>query len=92
MKLVLKYEEDVRLYSEELTYHRLLAFVEREFPIEGQNIEITFTDEDGDSITIASEDDIAIVEDYFKEKQYVKLNVRGQKKEKKEPQHEEDHC
>lgn len=31
MKLVLKCEEAILLYTEELTYHLLLAFVEREF-------------------------------------------------------------
>lgn len=31
MKLVIKYEEEVRLFSLELHYHTLLAFIQAEF-------------------------------------------------------------
>ena len=45
-----------------------------------RSIEISFIDEEGDAIVIASEDDILILESYFNDKAYVKLNVNGQKK------------
>jgi hypothetical protein len=61
MKLLLKREEEMKLFTKELTYNGLIAFIEQEFQIEPQSIEITFIDDEGDSITIASEDDIAIL-------------------------------
>jgi hypothetical protein len=83
MKLVCRYEEEVKLYAQELSFERLLEFVGSEFGLEGASIEISFTDEEGDAIAIACEDDILILESYFTDKAYVKLNVKGRKREER---------
>lgn len=65
MKLVLKRQEEIKLFTEGLAFDPLILFIQREFDVDVKTIEITFIDEDGDSITIASEDDMAIIESYF---------------------------
>lgn len=62
----------------------------REFGLESGSIEISFTDEEGDAIAIAAEDDILILESYFTDKAYVKLNVKGRKREERGEKYERD--
>lgn len=90
MKLVCRYEGEVKLYAQELSYERLLEFVGREFGLEGGSLEISFTDEEGDAIAVASEDDMLILESYFADKAYVKLNVKGRKREDRVENDERD--
>ena len=44
MKLVIQYLEQVKLFSQELVYDVILAYVQAEFNLPSHNIEITFTD------------------------------------------------
>lgn len=48
MKLVLKYNDLVKLYNEPLEFKGLLDYAEREINLERESICMCFTDEEGD--------------------------------------------
>ena len=62
MKLVLKYNSTIKLYTEEIEYQMLLNFVQKELNLEKDTIALTFTDDEGDEIVIASNDDLSVME------------------------------
>ena len=62
MKLVLKYNTTIKLYTEEIEYQMLLNFVQKELNLEKDTIALTFTDDEGDEIVIASNDDLSVME------------------------------
>lgn len=75
MKLVLKWKEEIKLYASELHYHALVGFISAGFGLKEEGIEITYVDQDGDNITVASQDDLLLLSEYFTGKEYVKLAV-----------------
>jgi hypothetical protein len=44
MKLVLKWDSEIRLFNSQLNYHDLRAFIQSEFGLEGQEFEMTYDD------------------------------------------------
>lgn len=64
MKIVFKANSNVKMYSGEVKYHHLKAFVEKEFPtLKSWNM--SFEDEEGDSIMINSDIDIEVMVEMF---------------------------
>lgn len=81
MKLVLKWKEEVKLFTSELQYPLLVGFISAGFGLKEEGIEITYVDQDGDNITVASQEDLLLLAEYFSGKEYVKLSVEGKIKE-----------
>lgn len=84
MKLVLKYNEDIKLFSRPIDYDSIVAFVTEEYAIDPATLELSFLDEDNDNITILSNEDVEVMLAVFEGKEYVKINVQGELKEVKE--------
>lgn len=78
MKLVLTFKDAVKLYSDSFQYDLILGFVIREFNIKGDTVSLTFVDQDGDNITVMSNDDIEVMIAVNQNKEYVKLRVDGE--------------
>lgn len=55
MKLVLKWKEEIKLFTSELNYEALVSFIGAEYGLKDDGIEITYVDQDGDNITVASQ-------------------------------------
>lgn len=77
MKLVLKHNEDIKLYTEEMTYEPLIDFVETELALERPTINLCYTDDEGDQIVIASDEDLHVMETLVGNKSYIKVQVTG---------------
>lgn len=84
MKLVLKYNEDIKLFSKPIDYDSIVAFVVEEYSIDPATLELSFLDEDNDNITLLSNEDVEVMQAVFDGKEYVKINVQGLIKEVKE--------
>lgn len=78
MKLVLKHNDSIKLYSLALDYDTLVHFICKEFRIRREDLELSFLDEEGDNITILSNDDIEVMTSLFEGKDYVKIQVTGE--------------
>ena len=76
MKFVIKEKDNsVKLFSgEEPTYTNIKAFIQREFP-QIHNIELTFTDEDGDVVMLSSQDDFSAMLEMFPDRKIMKIDV-----------------
>ena len=65
MKLVLKCKEEIKLFTSELNFETLASFISAGFGLREQGIEITYVDQDGDNITVASQEDLLLLTEYF---------------------------
>ena len=81
MKLVLKYNEDIKLFSKPIDYDSIVAFVLQEYCIDPASLELSFLDEDNDNITLLSNEDVEVMQAVFEGKEYVKINVQGNVRE-----------
>jgi hypothetical protein len=57
MKIVLKGNNFVKMYTGEVTYNNLANFIKENYPTIG-SFTLSFQDEDGDYVMIASETDV----------------------------------
>lgn len=78
MKLVLKYNDDVKLFTNSLDFDQIVSFACKEFNIRPDSLHISFLDEDNDEITILGNEDIEVMQALFDGKEYVKVNVNGE--------------
>lgn len=77
MKLVLKLKETVKLADSTLNYEELLAFIEKEHHLKKESISLSFIDDEGDNITVMSDEDLEVMIAVHDGKQYVRINVEG---------------
>lgn len=77
MKLVLKYDHVTKLYTDELDYSQIVAFVQEEMGLQPESLSIAYTDPEGDEIVVASDEDLAIMATLLEGKPYVKIHVSG---------------
>ena len=82
MKLVLKYSNNVKLYTQDLSYCALIDFIEREFSLKKETINLSYIDDDNDQIGVSNEEDLNILETISESKSYVKMNIKGEQKPK----------
>ena len=75
MKIVLVNKKEIKLYNGEFSYNPIVKFATQEFHLENNTIELSFKDEEGDVITITSDDDLEIMKAVFQGKQYLRINV-----------------
>ena len=78
MKLVLNFKEAVSLFSDQPQYEAIATFAAQHFRIKRSTLELSFLDEDGDNISIISEDDVQVMLAVCEGKEYVKINVEGE--------------
>lgn len=69
------------MFTSELNYEALVSFISTEYGLKEGGIEITYVDQDGDNITVATQEDLLLLAEYFTGKEYVKLSISGEKKE-----------
>jgi hypothetical protein len=86
MKIVLTYNKNIKLYNDKFTYEDLAAFVAKEFKLNPATIQMTFKDEEGDNITILSNDDLEVMQAVFEGKQYLKVTVEASETKAEESQ------
>jgi len=55
MKIVLVHQKDIKLFNGKLDYDLLVSFATKEFALDTTTLQLTFKDEEGDSITILSD-------------------------------------
>ena len=79
MKIVLKHDNLVKLYDGEMTYSQLLKFIEEQMMVKIDTVAIQYTDQDGDNISIASDQDLNIMEAISNGKEYTKVAIKGEK-------------
>lgn len=67
MKIVIKGCDNVKLYSGKIDYESILVFVREQFP-SISNFHLTFTDEDGEAVMLASQSDVDAMLDMYPQK------------------------
>ena len=61
MKIIVKYNKAVKLYSGELKYEALFNFVQKEFNLADSTILLSYEDEEKDNISIVSSEDFEVM-------------------------------
>lgn len=77
MKIVLVYQKEVKLYNDKLSFDLLAQFATKEFALDANTIQLSFKDEEGDFISMISDQDIEVMKTVFQGKQYLKIYVEG---------------
>lgn len=77
MKIVLVNQKEIKLYNGECTYDLLVKFAAQEFQLDNSSVQLTFKDQEGDTITILADEDLEVMQAIFQGKQYLKINVDG---------------
>jgi len=65
MKIVLVHQKDIKLFNGKLDYDLLVSFATKEFALDTTTLQLTFKDEEGDSITILSDEDLSVMQTVF---------------------------
>lgn len=78
MKLFLRYKGIAALYNDEITFSQLLNFVIKEFHLKADTVEMSFIDEENDSIVLLSNEDLEVMQTIMESKEYVQINVEGE--------------
>ena len=86
MKIVLVNKQQIKLYTGKFTYELLTQFAANEFTFDLSTVQLTFKDEEGDNITIISDEDLEVMQAVFQGKQYLKINVEGSAPKPVEPE------
>ena len=58
MKIAIKSSSAIKIYNGELNYNNLCEFIKKEFTLSPSKYTLSYVDEDGDNITLASNEDI----------------------------------
>jgi hypothetical protein len=61
MRLVLKYNDDIKLLVDTIDYDSIVDFANTEFNIRPDSLELSFLDEDNDNITLLSNEDVEVM-------------------------------
>ena len=83
MKFVIKSGSSVKLFSGEMKIEALAQFLKENFASWNSN-NLTYTDDDGDKITHATQEDLDALLSLYSNSQYLKLEV-SEEKQKIEP-------
>lgn len=76
MKIVFKSIELVKMYGEEITYDKMVAFVKNNFPLI-EDFNLTFQDDDGDAVTLANQMDVDVMKEMNEGKEIVRVDIIG---------------
>lgn len=74
MKIVFKGIDFVKMYGDDISYDKMVSFVKENFPTL-QNFNLTFQDEDGDSVTIGNQTDVEVMKEMNEGKEIVRIDV-----------------
>lgn len=76
MKIALKNNQTTKLFKGKvLEYNTLLSFIQAEFNFKPQDYTLTFKDQDGDTITISSNDDLNTAIEINTDKILLKITI-----------------
>lgn len=74
MKFVIKSGSSVKLFSGEMKIEALAQFLKENFASWNSN-NLTYTDDDGDKITLATQEDLDALLSLYPNSQYLKLEI-----------------
>lgn len=74
MKIVFKGNNFVKMYGGEITYDNLVSFIKSNYP-EIESFTLSFQDEDGDSVTVASQTDVDTMKEIYDNKEIIRIDV-----------------
>ena len=74
MKIVFKGNNFVKMYGGEITYENLVTFIKTNYPEIGA-FTLSFQDEDGDSVTVASQTDVDTMKEIYDTKEIIRIDV-----------------
>jgi hypothetical protein len=75
MKIVIKNNSVIKIYSGETSFKELSLFIKKEFQLSPSRYSLTYVDEDGDNITIASEEDMTSAYELNSDKNLLKVKL-----------------
>lgn len=75
MKIAIKHNSAIKIYSGETTFKELSLFIKKEFQLPTSKYHLTYVDEDGDNITIASDEDITSSYELNHDKNLLKVKL-----------------
>lgn len=78
MKFVIKSGSSVKLFSGEMKIEALAQFLKENFGSWDSN-NLTYTDDDGDKITLATQEDLDALLSLYSNSQYLKLEISEEK-------------
>ena len=85
MKLILRLNSGlVKVYTEEMTFSAIEKFAKEQFKLKEDTIQMTFQDDEGDTITVLSNEELEIMLEVFKGRTFVEVNVEGINKKEEE--------
>ncbi len=75
MKIVIKNNSVIKIYNGETSFKELANFIKKEFQLSPSRYSLTYVDEDGDTITIGSEEDMSSAYELNNDKNLLKLKL-----------------
>lgn len=75
MKIAVKHNSIIKIYSGEIYFKDLLLFIKKEFQLTPSKYSLTYVDEDGDNITIASNEDMTSAYELNHDKNLLKVKL-----------------
>ena len=75
MKIAIKYNETVKIFNGNKTYLAISQFISKAFNLVPSQITLTYLDEEGDSITLASDSDLLSACEINNDKKFLKIRV-----------------
>ena len=67
-----------------MTFEAIEKFSIEHFKLKENGVQLTFEDDQGDTITVSTQEELSSMLEVFKEREYIKINVQGVNK-KEEP-------
>lgn len=68
MSIILIYKKEIKLYNDKLNFSMMTEFAAKEFKLVFNSVSLSFKDDEGDMITIISDDDLEVIQTIFPDK------------------------
>jgi hypothetical protein len=75
MKIAVKHNSTIKIFSGQSTFEDLSLFIKKEFQLSPSKYSLTYVDEDGDNITIVSDEDMASAYELNQDKNLLKVKL-----------------
>lgn len=75
MRIAIKSNNTIKIYNGDINYNNLCDFIKKEFQLSPSKYTLTYIDEDGDNITLASNDDMASAYEINNDKHLLKVTL-----------------
>lgn len=75
MKIAIKSNSAIKIYNGDINYNNLCKFIKKEFQLSPSKYTLTYVDEDGDQITLASNEDMTSAYELNTDKHLLKVRL-----------------